>query len=221
MTPKAKVNLQKLNELKSKHLKNKNIPPVSTNNTMKIESNNEQNSPQESNNIHNNAENIKKDNINENIYINELKEQLKLAKAEAQELQNQKLRIAADLQNLQKQNELETSQIKKRTKKTVVQTIMPFVNTLYLALNFKPKSDDKNLLQYTQTIETSFNKLINDLASINVNIITPKSGDLFDPNTMIALNSASDESAEITVKQVVSLGVQIDSQIIQPASIMI
>ena len=144
--------------------------------------------------------------------IDELREQVESWKTKT-------LRFAADNQNILKQHELDNQQVIKRTKKTILTLIMPFLTSMNLAFGMMPTSLDTNVNKYIDGLKSQLDKLTNDLKNAQVELIIPTKGEEFNPTTMTSLNSSEDE--ELTVKQVIGLGVRIDGQLIQAATVML
>ena len=145
--------------------------------------------------------------------------QLDELKELAESWKTKALRFAADNQNILKQHELDNQQVIKRTKKTILTLIMPFLTSMNLAFAMMPKSLDTNVNKYIDGLKSQLDKLTNDLKNAQVELIIPTKGEEFNPTTMTSLNSSEDE--ELTVKQVVGLGVRIDGQLIQAATVML
>lgn len=133
------------------------------------------------------------------------------------ELNNQIIRISADLANYRKQSDIDIINAKKQAKKQIVKDIIPFLTTLNLSFNFIPQNEET--ITFVETIKRSVEKLKTDLEGNKVEIITPNIGDDFDPEYMQALNSP--EGDENTIKAVVSVGCKIDGQVISPANILL
>jgi molecular chaperone GrpE len=153
--------------------------------------------------------------------ILQLKSQLSIQSLEAEDWKNKALRTSADLQNFQKQTELDHLQTRKTVKKSTIQNLLPFLNTLNISFSYTPKTEDQAVVVFIETLKNTFNKLILDLKNSNIEILTANIGDIFDPNSMEILNSDfNSESGEAKVAQVVSVGLKIDNQLIQPLSII-
>lgn len=135
------------------------------------------------------------------------------------EWKNRSLRLAADMQNQTKQNELDIQQAKKKSKKYVVQLLVGFLNTLNLAFVYAPKSDDPQVSKFIQTLSASFDQLKQEFERQDIEILIPSIGDEFNPEWMSALNDSSDENSVVT--QVVSIGLKVDGQIINEASVLV
>ncbi len=158
----------------------------------------------------------------EKTKINELQllqRQLKSKEEESKDWQNKAFRYVADLENYKKHQELELAQAKKNTKKNAIKPLLEFLNNQYLSLNFiKDITDEKSLKAFT-AFNSSFEKIIIEYKLQGVDLILPIAGESFDPVTMQALAPTSDEDAK--VKYVVSLGLKIDNQLIQPVMVVL
>ncbi len=151
--------------------------------------------------------------------IAELEARLLSYENEIKDWKNKSIRLAADLQNLEKQQELDIAQLKKKIKKTTVDSIFSFLNTLQLSFNYKPETQDQQVNSFINTLQVSFDQVLNQLQNQGIEIINVKPGDEFNPEFMTILSESGDGNT--LVKQVVSVGLKIDGQIIQPASIMV
>ncbi len=150
-------------------------------------------------------------------------EDLKSALAEMEDWKSRALRSAADLQNSQKQHDIDIVQTKKSTKKQVATDLLTFLNTLNLAFAFAPQSEDPKIQSFIQALQTSFAKLTDDLKLKNIEVLIPQIGDIFVPEYMSSLNQVEDDGSvgSIIVKQVVSIGLKVDNQVVQAASVMV
>lgn len=158
-----------------------------------------------------------------NLELEKLQKEIIELKLKNEELTNRILRMAADTQNSSKQEEITLLQTRKQTKKSVVNLILPFLDTLNLAFAFVPPTEDEKMQKFVQTLQKSFEKLMIDLNFSGIELIIPKANDTFDPNIMMPLNSPElqEENQETAkIKGTASLGVKIDGQVIRSASIM-
>lgn len=154
--------------------------------------------------------------------ISELESKLVILEAEKEDWKSKSIRYAADLQNAFRQNELDVATGRKNSKKQTILSIVPFLNTLNIAFNYIPPTEDPKIMTFISTLKTSFEKVIKDLAATGIEILTTQSGSVFDPEIMTILNSdITSDSGEVKVKQVVSIGLKIDNQLIQPISVIV
>ena len=135
------------------------------------------------------------------------------------ELEHKNLRLYADMDNLHKQHTIDLDRYKKIGKRAVLDPLIGFLSTLHIAFSYAPQTDDKKVLMYVATLKSSFEKLKSELSEVGVAIVVPEKGAGFDPEKMRALNNSEDEKT--TVKNVVSVGLSVDGQLITPATVMV
>ncbi|NJK70989.1 nucleotide exchange factor GrpE [Candidatus Gracilibacteria bacterium] len=140
---------------------------------------------------------------------------------EIEDWKDKSLRLAAELQNNQKQQELDIAQTRKRIKKQTVDSIFSFLNTLQISFNYKPITDDQKVIGFIKTLEVSFDQVLKELSGLGIEIIKVQVGDEFDPEFMTILSDTRENDSKAIIKQVVSVGLKIDDQIIQPAGVML
>ena len=174
-------------------------------------------------NLNQNAQNTDGNNIesgdnNENLEVLENVQNIQL-KAELEDWKNRAIRMAADIQNLQNQTQQDQNIVRKNTKKNLVNSLVPFLNTLNLAFSYMPVTEDVKVQKFVNALQGSFNSLTPELVKHGVEVILPKIGDAFDPINMTALNQSAD--LNLAVKQVVGIGIRIDGQLTTPATVMV
>jgi molecular chaperone GrpE (heat shock protein) len=156
-----------------------------------------------------------------NSKITELENEIEKLQQDLENARNGHIKALADFQNAQKQHDIDLASAKKSTKKGVATTMATFVNTFNLAFSYIPNITDEKIQKFINTLKESFDKSINDIKVHNIEFLIPKTGDIFDPNFMEILNPDSVQGEEVQVKQVVSVGIKVDNQLIQAASIMV
>ena len=135
------------------------------------------------------------------------------------ELENINLRLHAEIQNVQKQCQVDIQQSKKIGKRVVTSAMLDFLNTLNLSFAFVPETDDDKITNFVKALKKGFENLEGSLKQVDIEVLNPKSGEIFNPETMHPLNNSEEEN--VTVKQVVNIGLKIDGQIIQPTTVML
>ena len=166
----------------------------------------------------NNA-NFKQDDYDSKIA--ELETSLEVKEKEIEDWKNKAYRFSADLQNLHKQNQLDLQQARKKGKQTVIDLLLPFVNTMNLSFAFIPDSEDESLKKFVNTLKSSFDKLIADFGAAGIEFLVPEVGDDIDPEYMSVLNATGEEGDEAKVARIVGVGVRIDGQLVQEATVMV
>jgi len=176
------------------------------------------------NNLENETKNTQEDkaenvnNVENTAQVESLENDLKFARVELEDWKDKATRLSADIQNLNKQTELDLAQAKKSAKKNTATAILNFLNTLNLAFSFVPQTNDQKMIVFIETLKTSFQKVLEDFKLAGVEILVPVVGETFNPETMSLLNSPEDSDPKI--KQVVTLGIKIDGVLVQPASVL-
>lgn len=135
------------------------------------------------------------------------------------ELEHKNIRLLADIDNLHKQHSLDVERYKKTGKRQVLDPVLHFLNTLNIAFAYKPDSADEKVLSFINALQTSFDKMVEDLNHQGIELIKPEIGDAFDANLMQSLTPASGKSAKVT--NIVNIGLKMDGQLITPAMVML
>jgi molecular chaperone GrpE (heat shock protein) len=152
--------------------------------------------------------------------IQELEKKIALLSDEAVHWQRKTQEALVDLRNVQNHHDLESQQIVKKTKKSVIQNVFAFCNNLLLAFQHLPAEQDPALQSFVQTLRTSFDQLIAELQKQDVEIVVPQEGDEVDVSYMSVLNATGSEEDPV-VARVISAGLKIEGQLVQPASVMV
>lgn len=148
--------------------------------------------------------------------------QIQALQAEIDKQKNDILRLLADIDNLHKQSDIDQKRASKYGRTQIVNCILNFLNTLYLAFKFKPETQEEAVKKFIETLNLSFKQVLAELETNGVTILIPEIGSLFDPKHMVAVNSTEQvDGLDIRVKQVVSLGYSIDGQLVKAASVLI
>jgi molecular chaperone GrpE len=152
----------------------------------------------------------------------QIEAELQMMKLEMEDWKEKATRFSADIQNLSRQHELDIQQAKKSSKKAVLMSLVGFLNTINLAFSFAPNTEDEKVINFIFTLKTSFEMAIDDFKSLGVEILIPSVGEVFNAEYMNILNPDNvSETEQVVVKQVVSCGLKIDNQLVQPVNIMI
>lgn len=134
-------------------------------------------------------------------------------------LEDKNLRLSAEIQNLHRQHELEQLQYLKKGKRIVTMNIVSFLSTLNIAFTYLPETADEKVLSFIGTLKNSYEKLQEELNKCGVELIIPNIGDVFDSSTMNSLTPAIND--DHIVKNIASIGMRVDGQVVQPASVIL
>ena len=126
-------------------------------------------------------------------------------------------RAQADYQNLKKQSEMEKLDIRKYAAATVIEEMIPVFDNFALAIKHCPKELQENSwVQGILYIEQQWSQILSEQG---VEVITPATGEEFDPNTQEAIETA--EEGDGKVAEVVQNGYQLHDRVIRPARVKV
>jgi molecular chaperone GrpE len=154
-------------------------------------------------------------------YVLKSEQEMQRLTVESEEWKNKYLKLAAEMENLQKHHEIANKETVKNTQKKVLKNILPFLNTLQLAFSYLPETSDPKIEKFFATLKFSFESLTKDLTQSGVTLIVPEIGSKVDLTSTSVLNPDAASGEYLLVKNVVSIGLQIDSFVIVPASVIV
>jgi molecular chaperone GrpE (heat shock protein) len=215
MSKAKKSNLKKPNPTSNSQLNmSKSSPPKPNQETKKLDNG-------VVNNIGANLKTIDEQNQKIAELNDKIKEQQTLIteQKESIETTTQKMiRVLADSENLKKHQELENQQVRKSLKKSIAKNLLEFLNNQFLTLNFLKEVEDDKTKSSLNTLKVSFDTIVSDLAKQSIEFIIPEVGGEFDPESMQVITKTTEEAKVVTI---VTLGLRIDGQVIQPASVIL
>jgi molecular chaperone GrpE len=141
-----------------------------------------------------------------------------------EDLQNRYLRVLADFENYKREVLTQKSQDERKIKKQIITTaILPLLDHLKLAVDYAPKTENPALIKYLESVENILKSSFLDIKKIGAEVIIPVIGDLFDQNTMEAIQVVPTPAnfAAHSVVNIVSFGLKINEIVIQPARVII
>lgn len=171
----------------------------------------------------NNQESSANSDINLNSKIEELEIRVKVLKQDVEHWKNEAAKTIRNMKELETHQEHLLSGITKSTKKQTVMLVLNFINTINLSLGYTPKSQDEEVQKFVETLKSNFVHALEQLKSKQIEILIPEIGDLFDPSIMSILNPevTQNQDKAVVVERVVTVGLKIENQLVQPVSIMI
>jgi molecular chaperone GrpE len=222
MSKSRKPNPPKVNSLNNSQPKNPNMSDSKTNNTSSVQ---DPTTPKKPNDLVGGLE-IKLKLIDEQnqkiseleVKIKEQENQINEQKESLETTTQKMIRTLADSENLKKHQELENQQVRKALKKSIAKNLLEFLNNQYLTLNFLKEVEDDKTKSSLNTLKISFDTIVKDLAKQSIEFIIPEVGGEFDPELMQAISKTTDHDKVVTI---VTLGLKVDGQVIQPASVII
>lgn len=150
--------------------------------------------------------------------VTEAETNLKIAEDEREDWKNKYYEAYADMANTRKQVEKEVSEFKKYAKQDLIEELIPTLDSFDMALKNEP--DDPKIKSYVQGFKMIHSKLLNTLKQCHVEIIDPKLGDEYDPNTMQAYSTVEGEE-DNKVADKFTKGYKLYDHLLRPAGVII
>ena len=162
---------------------------------------------------------IKEKKSKEEKKIKELEEELAKLKADSEHWKNEYYRAYADMKNLRDSIEKDHREVLKYRAAGFVENLLPILDGFHMALSIETTSQEmKNFLTGFEFI---YRNMVSVLEAEGVNEVSPKVGDVFDPNTMSALETKFDEGAPNRVLKVNAKGYKLHDRLIRPAIVVV
>lgn len=136
----------------------------------------------------------------------------------ADDWKNKYFQVFADISNTRKQVERETADFKKYAKQSLIEELIPALDGFDMALKNEPK--DEVVKKYLQGFVMIHNKLITVLNEQHVELIDPKVGDDYDPNTMQAFSTVEGEE-DNKIADVYTKGYKMYDHLLRPAGVIV
>ncbi len=123
----------------------------------------------------------------------------------------------ADRANTRKQIEKENEDFKKYAQKSLIEELIPTLDSFDRSLRAEPK--DEATKRYKEGFQRIHNKLLNSLKQAHVEIIAPKVGEEYDPHTRMALSTIEGEENN-KVAEVYRKGYKLYDHLLRAASVV-
>lgn len=123
----------------------------------------------------------------------------------------------ADRANTRKQIEKENEDFKKYAQKSLIEELIPTLDSFDRSLRATPKDDATK--RYKEGFQRIHNKLLNSLKQAHVEIIDPKVGDEYNPHTRMALSTVEADDGN-KVAEVYRKGYQLYDHLLRAASVV-
>ena len=136
----------------------------------------------------------------------------------ADDWKNKYFQVFADISNTRKQVERETADFKKYAKQSLIEELIPALDGFDMALKNEPK--DEVVKKYLQGFVMIHNKFITVLNEQHVELIDPKVGDDYDPNTMQAFSTVEGEE-DNKIADVYTKGYKMFDHLLRPAGVIV
>jgi molecular chaperone GrpE len=148
-----------------------------------------------------------------------LKERIAKLEADCNQWKNEYYRAYADMKNLRDSIEKDHREVLKYRAAGFIGDLLPILDGFHMALSIETTSQEmKNFLTGFEFI---YRNMVSVLESEGVNEVSPKVGDVFDPNTMSALETKFDEGEPNRVLKVNAKGYKLHDRLIRPAIVVV
>ena len=123
------------------------------------------------------------------------------------------------MKNLRDSIEKDHREVLKYRAAGFIEDLLPILDGFHMALSIETTSQEmKNFLTGFEFI---YRNMVSVLESEGVNEVSPKVGDVFDPNTMSALETQFDEGEPNRVLKVNAKGYKLHDRLIRPAIVVV
>ena len=147
-------------------------------------------------------------------------EQLEKAKADADHWKNQYYKAYADTQNLRKSLEDEARSAIRYRSEGFLSGLLPSLDAFHLALENPAPTKEAQAYQIGFTY--IYNQIVSSLTDEGLKELTPKVGDVYDLNSMQAVDVLEDdEVAPNTITKVYAKGYMLHERLIRPAMVQV
>ena len=152
--------------------------------------------------------------------VQEETDEVKVLEAENSQLEDQILRLQAEMQNIQRRNTRERQEAAKYRSQKLATALLEAIDNLERALATEADSEDaKSLLA---GVEMVHGQILQIFADESIEVIDP-AGEAFDPNYHQAVSTtpAQDDQESDEVAQVLQKGYQLEDRVIRPAMVVV
>ena len=123
------------------------------------------------------------------------------------------------MKNLRDSIEKDHREVLKYRAAGFIEDLLPILDGFHMALSIETTSQEmKNFLTGFEFI---YRNMVSVLENEGVNEVSPKVGDVFDPNTMSALETKFDEGEPNRVLKVNAKGYKLHDRLIRPAIVVV
>ena len=166
-----------------------------------------------------NKEEIKEEKDKNKKKIQDLQDDIVKLKADLEHWKNEYYRAYADTQNLRKSLEKEHSDVIKYRAMGFIEELLPVLDSFHMALSNEPTSEE--LKNYLVGFQFIYRNLVNVLENEGVKEIAPHIGDKFSDKTMNAVDVTEQEGEENLVTKVYANGYELHGRLIRPANVSV
>ena len=161
---------------------------------------------------------VKKEKNHDHKELESLKKEKEALIQEVEKWKDKAYRTAADCDNLRKSYEKDHASLLKYRAMGFVEKLLPVLDSFHMSLMVKP--DDPKLQNYVKGFEMIYRQILNALEQEGVSQIASTNGDLFNPDTMQAIDvKAGDEDDRVL--EVYSNGYMLKDRLVRPAMVVV
>ena len=145
---------------------------------------------------------------------------LRKLQTERDTLFEQLARVQADFRNAQKRLEADKQQAIQFADSKLISSLLPVIDNFERALAADPGKSDLGTL--VKGLQITYDQLMTQLRSQNIETIAPEPGTPFDPNHHQAiLQQPTDQYDQPTVTQLLQKGYQLHGRVLRPAQVAV
>ncbi len=164
------------------------------------------------------AEDLIKENEELKKELEEKEKKIKELTSSVDTWTNKYYKVYADIANTRKEIEKEQKEFKKYATQSVIQELIPTLDSFDMALKNEP--DDEKLKSYLSGFIMIHSKILNALKSLGVEVINPNKGDEYDPHKMEAFSSVEGEE-DNKVADTFLKGYKLHEHLLRPAGVIV
>ena len=152
--------------------------------------------------------------------VQELEKQVAAQKAQIAELEDKARRIQAEAVNLQRRSEQNVADASKFAITNVLKDLLNVLDSFTQALSHEPQTDEGKSIH--EGMRLTADMLVKTLEKNGVEVIEPKAGDDFDPNSHEAMSMQQDENQPSgAVLIVIQPGYRLHGRVIRAARVIV
>lgn len=150
--------------------------------------------------------------------LEKLKREVESLKKEVATWKDKAYRTAADCDNLRKSYEKDHENLLKYRSMGFIERLLPVLDSFHMSLMVKP--DDEKLQNYVKGFEMIYRQMLNAMEQEGVSQVSPKAGDLFNPDSMQAIDVKQGQEDD-RVLEVYSNGYMLKDRLVRPAMVVV
>jgi molecular chaperone GrpE len=161
--------------------------------------------------------------VREAVAEAELDDALEGLQSEFNELNDRHLRLAAEFTNYRRRAEAESRAVWGRAQADLVRRFLDVLDDLERVAALDPADEAVTVQSIVEGIDLVDQKFIRTLKEVGTEVVSPRAGEAFDPETMEAMMRVPAQSADQddTVAQTFQKGYVVDGNLVRPARVSV